>query len=112
MVHHAEAPVELLAEARRVAARAVVLKDHLVEGPLAHQTLRLMDRTGNARYGVALPYAYWTRQRWLKVLEELELTPTEWTERLSIYPWPASLVFDRSLHFLARLEPRLRSKAR
>ena len=106
VVHHAERPVALLGEARRVARRAIVLKDHLLQGPLAERTLRLMDRTGNERHGVALPYSYWTRDRWLEVLDELDLRATAWTERIGIYPWPASLVFDRSLHFAARLEPR------
>ena len=106
VVHHAEAPVELLAEARRVSREAVVIKDHLLEGVLAERTLRAMDRTGNERYGVALPFAYWPRERWRAVFDELALTPTAWEERLGIYPWPASLVFDRSLHFAARLEKR------
>lgn len=105
VLHHAEAPVELLADVRRV-ARAIVVKDHLLEGPLAERTLRLMDRTGNARHGVALPYRYWTRARWHEVFAELELEPLVWNERLQYYPWPARLVFERSLHFIARLERR------
>ncbi len=105
VLHHAEEPVELLAEARRVAP-VIVIKDHLLEGRLAERTLRLMDWTGNARYGVGLPYAYWTRARWHEVFTELRLEPIEWNERLGLYPGPARLVFDRSLHFIARLERR------
>jgi SAM-dependent methyltransferase len=105
VVHHVDEPLELLREAARVARAAIVIKDHLDEGALAEQTLRLMDRVGNARYGVALPYSYWPRARWHEVIAELGLEVLEWNERLRIYPWPASLVFDRSLHFMARLEP-------
>ena len=105
VVHHAAEPLRLLGEARRVARRGLVLKDHLLEGPLAEWTLRLMDRTGNARHGVALRFDYWPRERWNAVFAELGLTPSRWVERLGLYPWPASLAFDRSLHFIARLEP-------
>ena len=104
VVHHAAAPLDLLAEARRVASRAVVLKDHLAEGPFSDRTLRMMDRIGNKRHGVALEYSFWTRTRWQGVFADLGLIATQWNERLRIYPWPASLVFDRSLHFMAVLE--------
>jgi len=27
-----------------------------------------------------------------------------WTQDLAIYPWPASMLFDRELHFVAQLD--------
>jgi hypothetical protein len=62
-----------------------------------------MDRVSNRRYGVALPYNYWPRQAWYDAFQALGLTLSHWQDRLHLYPWPASLVFDRSLHFLANL---------
>jgi ubiquinone/menaquinone biosynthesis C-methylase UbiE len=47
-------PMILLREAVRVARIGVVSKDHLRQGVLASQTLRLMDWVGNARHSVAL----------------------------------------------------------
>ena len=86
------------------AAKCVVIKDHIAEGFLAGATLRFMDRVGNARHGVALPYNYWRRAQWLREIERAGLCPVIWKDALHLYPWPASLVFDRGLHFLCRLE--------
>ncbi len=103
VLHHTEDPTILLAEARRVARRAVVLKDHCRDGMLANTTLRFMDWVGNARHGVVLPYLYWPEARWRDAFRELHLTPEEWRPNLHLYRWPFSMVFDRKLHFVARL---------
>jgi SAM-dependent methyltransferase len=103
-LHHTPDPMVSLREATRVARDAILIKDHLRDGILADRTLRLMDWVGNARYGVALPYAYWSRQQWLEAFARLGLTRSAWEVRLGLYPWPASWVFERSLHFVARLE--------
>jgi len=104
VLHHTHDPIILLREAVRVARTAIVIKDHTLNGLCAGLTLRFMDRVGNARWGVALPYNYWPRQRWLRAFDMLRLKVGLWITQLGIYPWPASLVFDRSLHFAARLD--------
>jgi SAM-dependent methyltransferase len=104
VVHHAELPLELLTEATRVASRCLVVKDLTLEGLFAERTLQFMDDVGNARHGVALPHAYWSKERWLEAVELLGLRITAWRAALGLYPFPASLVFDRSLQFVARLE--------
>ncbi len=104
VVHHADHPLELLSEARRVARSCLVIKDQTLEGFLADRTLRFMDRVGNARHGVALPHTYWSKARWLEVVAQLHLRVGAWRSRLGLYPFPASLVFDRSLQFVARLD--------
>jgi SAM-dependent methyltransferase len=106
VLHHAEDPSRLLRESGRVASQCVVIKDHTAEGVLAGVTLRFLDRVGNARHGVALPYRYWKREQWIRELESARLSAVSWNGRLGLYPWPASIFFDRSLHFIARLEPR------
>ena len=103
-LHHAEDPMALLREAVRVTRRTLVIKDHTCEGIFAWQTLRFMDRVGNARHGVALPYTYWPKRKWLEAFASLGLTLAEWRQRLGLYPWPANWVFERSLHFIARLD--------
>ncbi len=104
VLHHAQDPEALLREACRVARRALVIKDHLRDGFLATETLRFMDRVGNARHGVSLPYNYWPRSQWLHIFKTLGLHIADWRDRLGLYPWPASWVFERSLHFAARLD--------
>ncbi len=104
VLHHTHDPLILLREAARVARTAVVLKDHTRDGWLAGQTLRLMDYVGNAHHGVALPYNYWSEREWRVAFATLALHPSFWQQDLRLYPWPASLIFERSLHFIARLE--------
>lgn len=103
VLHHTDDPCVLLREASRVAASAVVLKDHTLTGWMSEPTLRFMDRVGNARHGVALPYNYWRPDQWSDAFEQLGLEIEEWKERLGLYWWPASLLFDRRLHFVAKL---------
>jgi SAM-dependent methyltransferase len=103
VLHHAEDGLALLREAARVASRAVILKDHCADGLLAVPTLRFMDEIGNRRHGVASPGNYWPEARWRAAFDALGLVVETWLPRLRLYPWPASLVFDRRLHFVARL---------
>jgi SAM-dependent methyltransferase len=105
VLHHTEDPTILLNEARRVARKSIILKDHTMDGLLAYQTLRLMDWVGNAHHGVALPYNYWPERRWHEVFAEVGLQLTRWEARIPLYPFPASLIFGRGLHFIAELVP-------
>lgn len=110
VLHHADDPVRLLVEAARVARQAIVIKDHIQASWLDRQTLRVMDWTGNAAHGVALPYNYWTASEWTLALQRIGAAIESWNTDLGLYPWPASAIFDRSLHFVARIGagPRLR----
>jgi SAM-dependent methyltransferase len=104
VLHHTTDPEALLREALRVARQYVILKDHLREGWLAGPTLRVMDWVGNAPHGVDLPYNYWPEKRWRESFARLGVRPKRWIDRLGLYPAPASLLFDRSLHFVASLQ--------
>jgi ubiquinone/menaquinone biosynthesis C-methylase UbiE len=103
VLHHTDEPMVLLREATRVARTAVLIKDHTEKGPFAHATLRFMDQVGNRRHGVALPHNYWKQSQWDKAWRELQLTPAVCKTRLGLYPFPANLVFERGLHFVALL---------
>ena len=107
VLHHASQQDALLGEMARVTRGVVVIKDHLVQGLLAHPTLRFMDWVGNVRHGVALPYAYWSRARWEQAFAAARLQVTQWRGALGLYPFPANLVFDRHLHFVSVLERRV-----
>jgi SAM-dependent methyltransferase len=103
VLHHASQPMTLLQEAVRVARKAIVIKDHVAEGTLAHLTLRVMDWVGNARHGVDLPYDYWSLTKWYRVFDKLQLRINFWESNLKIYPLPADLILGRSLHFITLL---------
>jgi SAM-dependent methyltransferase len=105
VLHHTQDPCTLLREAARVAARAVVVKDHLTDPRFATPTLRLMDWVGNAHHGVELPYNYWSSSRWKRAFDELSLKVDVWTTDLNLYPPPAHWLFDRRLHVLCRAVP-------
>jgi hypothetical protein len=44
--------------------------------------------------------------KWLKAFETLKLAIGVWQKDLGLYPRPASWLFERSLHFMARLDMR------
>ncbi len=103
VVHHADDPGALLTEMSRVANQNLVLKDHVIKGFLAEPTLVFMDRVGNARHGVALPYHYWSRSQWRDAITNMGWQEEVWNTDVGLFPWPLSWVFGRSLHFFARL---------
>jgi len=104
VLHHAAKQERLLEEMTRVTKRVILIKDHMVRGAFAWRTLAFMDWVGNARHGVSLPYSYWSADRWSQAYARLGLRVVEQRDRLGLYPWPASLVFERDLHFIALLE--------
>lgn len=103
VLHHTNDPIILLNEAKRVARSAIVVKDHTMDGMLAYKTLRFMDWIDNAPHGVVLPYNYWPESKWRLTFEAIGLRITRWLPQLGLYPFPASLIFERGLHFVAML---------
>lgn len=103
VLHHTDDPAAVLAEASRVAAQGVLVKDHYQDGPVAGLILRFMDFVGNASHGVRLPYNYLARHQWQAIWQRLGLMPRQQGEDLGIYPMPFDLVFGRGLHFVTML---------
>jgi SAM-dependent methyltransferase len=103
VLHHSENPNALLLEASCVARNAILLKDHTRDGMLAELTLKFMDWVGNRRHGVELPYNYWSKQEWAEAVRKIDLEIEVWENDLKLFPGPFSLMFDRSLHFFAKL---------
>ncbi|MGB8834301.1 MAG: class I SAM-dependent methyltransferase [Candidatus Sulfotelmatobacter sp.] len=104
VLHHTNDPAVLLREARRVASQFVLIKDHNREGIAAGVRLRFMDWVGNSRFGVSLPYNYWTERQWSDAWREIGLISAAKVDRLGLYPIPINWFLGAKLHFIARLE--------
>ena len=103
VLHHVDDPGALQIEARRIARRHVLIKDHRVEGIAAAARLRFMDQIGNARFGVSLPYNYWCEAQWDAAWRTIGLYPERVVTELGLYPWPLDALFGAHLHFIALL---------
>jgi len=104
VLHHTENPVELLREAIRVSRRWLIVKDHVLQGFMSGRRLQFMDRIGNARHSVALPYNYLPAAEWSEIQGLLNLKVRSEIRRLGLYPWPFDYVFGASLHFISLME--------
>jgi SAM-dependent methyltransferase len=104
VLHHTDDPLMLQREARRVASRCVVIKDHYRQGFAAAARLRFMDWVGNARFGVPLEYNYWAERQWRSTWREIGLRPESLVTRLCLYPELVDWVFGAQLHFIALLD--------
>jgi ubiquinone/menaquinone biosynthesis C-methylase UbiE len=100
VLHHVNDPVGLLKECARVARQRVLIKDHVQKGVFDRAVLRIMDWVGNASYGVHLEYQYFSPSEWEDAFRQAGLNRVDHDDRLGLYPFPASLAFERHLHFV------------
>ncbi len=105
VLHHTLEPGRLLAEAVRVARQAVIVKDHVADNVVDHSILSVMDWVGNAPHGVTLPYNYQSGPQWDAIYARGGLHATKTRRDLPLYPWPLSMIFGRTLHFVTTLTP-------
>lgn len=108
VLHHAEQPLAILSDAARVARGTIIIKDHLRQGFMAQTRLKMMDWIGNARYGVSLPYSYWTRVEWSRAFMECGLAEEIFLSRFRLYSFPLQWIFGGSLHFITVLDVKAR----
>ncbi len=105
VLHHATNQPDLLAEAGRVARRAVVVKDHLNERRVDEWCLRAMDWFGNRHNGVPLPYDYWPERKWRAELHRAGIEVQAIDKHVRVYPQPLQAVFGRGLHVVISGRP-------
>jgi glycosyltransferase involved in cell wall biosynthesis/SAM-dependent methyltransferase len=104
VLHHTTTAEDLLLQAKRIARRGIVIKDHYCESRLDYYTLAFMDWVGNAQYGVGLPKRYKAAEEWRATFAGLGLRPVRTLEDIELYPGPFDAVFGRKLHFVSLLD--------
>jgi SAM-dependent methyltransferase len=104
VLHHTLNIEQLLREARRVARRYILIKDHLCESRFDAAVLRFMDWVGNRAHGVPLSCNYKSRAEWDQIFSSCSLRIASWNDRFHLYPPPFSLMFGRGLHYVGLLE--------
>jgi len=92
----------LLKEAKRV-GKFIIIKDHFEHGILSRYILKLMDYIGNYGYGVSIPDYYFTKEKFLCLVDESELQIVHLQNRLKLYPAPVSILLRSELQFLSVL---------
>lgn len=104
VLHHAESPRALLAEALRVARAAVVVKDHFAFGPVSRRLLLAMDLAANGFYDIAVRGAYLDPSEWQALFLEsgARVARLEWP--LHVHAPALRVLAPSRLQFAARLE--------
>ncbi len=72
-LHHDSHPELILAEARRVCKKFILIKDHYWESKADLLALRCMDYVANKPYGINLPYNYLSIQGWKELIKSCGL---------------------------------------
>jgi SAM-dependent methyltransferase len=104
VLHHSLEPHLILGEALRVSRKFVIIKDHFCQSGLDRLTLQFMDWVGNRAHDVPLPFNYLSQAEWQKLYDGCNASVASRIEELNLYSQPFSLIFDRHLHFMNRLE--------
>lgn len=103
-LHHLTHIKELVTEAKRVASKYVLIKDHLYNSRLDFSILKFMDWVGNKPHKVEVIYNYKNEEFWRKLFDDLGLEIVIFKKQIPLYPFPFSYVFGRELHFVTLLK--------
>ena len=103
VLHHASDPRNLVYECSRVVRRALIIKDHKIEGLLARQRISLMDWVSNVQYGIPCLYRYNTLKEWEKLLGQFDLEIEIEINSMKIYPSIMNFFFGGRIQFMAVL---------
>lgn len=77
VLHHADYPQRVMAEAKRVARKNILIKDHYWVNSKDFTSLKFADYIGNQPYGIPLPYGFLTEANWQTMIHALKLQVRE-----------------------------------
>lgn len=104
VLHHTDDPFPVLSEAIRVSREFVIIKDHYCQNKLDRRLLQFMDWVGNRAHDVTLPFNYLSKNQWNDLFTRSGVLAEKEIPYLGLYSQPFSLIFDRELHFMAKLK--------
>jgi len=97
MLHHTENIEPMIGEARRVSRRYILVKDHYWETEFDRFRLRATDYSGNAPYGVPLPYNFLRMDEWTNLFQRCRLRVVDQTSK-KLHP------LDPCKHLIVKLQ--------
>jgi ubiquinone/menaquinone biosynthesis C-methylase UbiE len=103
VLHHANDPAMVLAEAARVARHGIVIKDHYANTRLDFYTLVAMERIGNAFSDISQPYNFFSEKQWEVLFDRVGLRIKSVRNRFVCYNAILDFLFGRNLHFVANV---------
>ena len=104
VLHHLNHIKEIIAEAKRVSYKYIIIKDHLYKNQFDYDTLKFMDWVGNKPHSVEVIYNFRKEEFWENLFEELGLEVVIFNKQIPLYPVPFNYLFGRELHFVALLK--------
>ena len=104
VLHHLNHIKEIIAEAKRVSSKYIIIKDHLYKNKFDYDTLKFMDWVGNKPHSVEVIYNFRKEEFWKNLFEELGLEVVIFNKQIPLYPFPFSALFGRDLHFVTLLK--------
>jgi SAM-dependent methyltransferase len=103
VLHHAASPESVLVEALRVAAGAVVIKDHFAFGPVSRAMLLAMDLSANGFYDIGVRGTYLEPGAWHDLVRRASARVEKLVWPLHVHALPLRLLTRSELQFAARI---------
>jgi ubiquinone/menaquinone biosynthesis C-methylase UbiE len=104
VLHHVASPEQVLAEALRVAARAVVIKDHFAFGAISRAMLLAMDLSANGFYDIGVRGNYLDPGAWHELYRSVGGRVEKLVWPLHVHALPLRMLTRSELQFAARIE--------
>jgi len=106
VLHHEEDPKALMCECKRIAKRAVIVKDHKTEGLIGHPRVAFLDWAANHGYGIRCLFRYLPSSgAWREFLGSCGLDVQTEQVSMKLYPPGINWIFGRRLHYFAVCKP-------
>lgn len=104
VLHHTNNIEDLLLEAKRVARKRIIIKDHYSNNIIDDFLLRVADIVGNFSYGVNLPFNFLSKKEWEDMFIKNSFTQTKIQTEFKLYPSILNKIFGERIQFITSLE--------